>query len=187
MTDTELTERPPLQPADGKMLSPWKDNTALRRGLMRMADLASALLKIERAFDDEDIDVDYSSRWSFEKPYAHINCDEEEKARRVVGKLIRALKMNPKMKKVADDAINAVFELEGAEIVVVGYKPKTCRYEEIEVSLPAEPERIETTVHDAKPARIEKRRVLVCDDATPETQEPEEVAAAAGDNNEVPF
>ncbi len=119
--DNQTIERPPLQPNDGKMLSPWKDNTDLRRALMRTADLAAALLKLERAFGDEDVYVDHSARWSWEKPYARINCDDEEKARKMVGRLIRALHVQPKMKKVADDAIHAHFELEGCDVVVDGF------------------------------------------------------------------
>lgn len=175
----EIQKRTPLKPADGKMLSPWKDNTDLRRALMRMANLAAALLKLERAFGDEDVYVDFSERWSWEKPYARINCDDEEKARKMVGKLIMAMRVQPKMKKVADDAIHAHFDLDACEVVVMGYKPKTCRYEEIEVDIPAEPEKRETIITEAKPARKEKRRVIVCDDAKAEPQVPEEVAAAS--------
>jgi hypothetical protein len=178
-------ERPPLKPADG-MLSLWKDNTHVRRHLLAYADFVPVLLAVERALGDEDVETSVGcytlTRWIDLKP------KDDAHARRLVGALIRALHAQPAIIKVETaegEAMESRWNLDGTVVTVKGYKPKTCRYEEVVVELPAEEEKVETVVTPAKPARVEKRRRIVCDGA--ETQDAAEVTHALAAEEEVPF
>lgn len=168
---------------DPSMVSPWKNNTPLRKHLLRLCPVVEVMVKLDEILGDEFVGIDWSSRWSFETAYVMVECTDEAIARLMVGKLIRGFGFKPKVKKVADDQLQAVFEFDSANVFVTGYKPKTCRYEEIEIKVPATRRRIEKKVIPASKARIEKRRVLVCDDVKVEPQVRSEVESL----NEVPF
>lgn len=180
---TEMVDREPLQSSNGNMIKLWKDNTPLRRHLLRLCPVVEVMVKLDEVFGDQQISIDWSSRWSFETAYVLVECNSEEEARSAVGKLIMSFKKKPKVKKVSDDQLQAIFEFEEANVIVTGYKPKTCRYEEIEIKVPAQRRRIEKKVIPAQKAHIEKRRVLVCDDVKSEPQIPQEVESVS----EVPF
>lgn len=186
----ELVEdivRLPRKQDDPTMVSPWRNNTEFRRSLLRLCDLMPALLTIEKILGDDGVTaVDWNCRWSFEKPYVEITCPNEGAARKIVGHLIRSFKIKSKVKKISDDQMQAIFELDGCEVRVAGYKPKTCRYEEVEIKVPAQRRRIEKKVIPAQKARVEKRRILVCDDVKTEPQIQEEVASV-NLTSEVPF
>lgn len=179
----QVAERGPLQPGDGSAIKLWKDNTPLRRHLLRLCPLVEVMVKLDSILGDSPIGIDWSSRWTFETAYVTVECNSEEQARSVVGKLIMAWGMKPEVKKVSDDQLQAWFKFEEANVIVTGYKPKTCRYEEIEIKVPAQKRKVERKVIPAQKARIEKRRVLVCDDVKVEPQKSEEVEAVS----EVPF
>lgn len=169
------TERPPLKPADTTHgLVPWKTDTALRQYLFAMSEFVPVLLTIERALKTDNPGI--LCGFTYMK-YVDLTPKDDAHARRIVGKLIRAFKAQPEIRKPTDDTMESVWRVDGVIVTVKGYLQKTCRYEEVEVELPAEPERIETVIHEAKPARKEKRRVIVCDDKD-EPQVPQEVAAA---------
>lgn len=174
----EIAERPPLKPNDGTPLRPWKDNTALRRTLFELSEMVPLMLDCERVLGDEDCPIGFNCE--FWGHWLKFNARDEKQARRIVGKLWR-IWGKPKIEKNGDDAMEAKWSFGHIRIEVSGYKPSTCRYEEVLVDVPAEAERIE--VHEAKPARKELRRVLVCDDVKEEPQVDAEVAST----EEVPF
>lgn len=179
MTETE-TPRPPLKPAETTHgLIPWKTDTNLRMYLYNMSEFVPVLLMLERALKTDNPGIMCGFTYM---RYVDITPTDDSHARRIVGKLIRAFKAQPEIRKPTEDAMESVWKVDGTIVTVKGYLQKTCRYEEVEVELPAEPERIDTVVHEAKPARKEKRRVIVCDEKD-EKQVPQEVAAAS----EVPF
>lgn len=176
-----IVEKEPLKSSDGSMLSPWKQNTQIRRDLFLMSEIVSILLTIDKALGDYDVSFDYRCFWW--SNYVQLTAKDETEARKIVGHLIRAFKKNPIVKKVADDQLEAEWMIDNVPVTVKGYKPATCRYEEIEVQIPATKRRVEKNIIPASKARVEKRRVLVCDDAKIEPQ----VAAEVESANEVPF
>lgn len=183
MNEIPPVVRLPRDPNDPTIVVPYKNNTYLRKHLLRLCPAVELMVKIDKVLGDENIDIDWSSRWTWESAYVIIKCNSEEQARLMVGRFIRALGIKNKVKKIGDDELQAIFELEGVNLIITGYKPKTCRYEEIEIKVPAQRRKIEKKVIPAQKARIEKRRILVCDDVKMEDQVPEEVKSAS----EMPF
>lgn len=179
--EISVSERPPLQPWDGTPLSPWKTNTDLRQTLFDLSEFVPVMLKIEAALQDDNPSIWWHC-WSWDKEI-ELTPRDEEHARKIVGKLIFAFGKQPEIKKVADDQLESSWTIEGTNVKVKGYKPKTCRYEEIEVKIPAQKRRIEKKVIPAQKARVEKRRVLVCDDVTPKPLVQDDVQST----EEVPF
>lgn len=172
----------PLKPSNGETVSPWKRDTEIRDQLFRISEIVPVLLTIEQALGDHKCGFDYRCFWW--STYVQLTAKDEADARKIVGYLIRAFKKNPTVKKVADDQLEAEWMIDKIPVTVRGYKPATCRYEEIEVKVPATRRRIEKKVIPAQKARIEKRRVLVCDDVKVEPQKLEEVEAVS---QEIPF
>jgi hypothetical protein len=180
----EVTERPPLKPWDGTPLLPWKTNTRLRRHLFDLSEIVPIMLQIEAALGDADIAVHYGT-WPWHGGrYIQLTPADDAEARRVVGKLIRAFKAKPKIKKTGDAEMESEWTIACSDMTVLvtvkGYKPKTCRYVETVVEVPAQEARTEIVEHAAVPASTTIKRVLVCDDAAPEAEEtpenkPEEV------------
>lgn len=155
-------EKEPLKPWDGTPVSLWKTNTKLRKALFDLSEFVPIMLKLETALQDDDVTI-WWHVWDFDKQI-ELSPRDEEHARKIVGKLIFAFGRKPQIKKVSDDALESFWSLDGGTVTVKGYKPKTCRYEEIEVKVPATRRRIEKKIIPAQKARVEKRRVLVCDD-----------------------
>lgn len=181
---TESSDRPPLKSSDGSMILPWKTNTLLRRTLLDLSDMVPIMLKCEEALGDLDVHIGFNCE--FWGQWLKFNCSDEETARKVVGKLWRVLG-KPRIEKPEPDKMMAFWQIDKVRIEVSGYKPTTCRYEEVNVELPAEPERTEIKVIEAKPARTEMRRILVCDTFESEPQVDVEVATASSNTEEVPF
>lgn len=179
--NSELQEQAPLQPANGKMISPWKTNTSIRRDLLRLSDFVPLLLQVDRALGDLECVVAYNPHWWGN--YIQLTASDEKHARKIVGKLIRSFKTKQTVKKVNDTEVVAEWIINGVAITVHGYKPKTCRYEEVTVLVPAQPERVETKTIAAVEEHLEKRRILVCDDIKDEPQLAQEV----DESSEVPF
>ena len=183
MIETE-TPQPPLKSAETTHgLIPWKTDTNLRKYLYDMSEFVPVLLTLERALKTDNPAI--LCGFVYHK-YVDLTPKDDAHARRLVGKLIRAFKAQPSVKKVEGaegETMESYWVIDGVIVTVKGYLQKTCRYEEVEVELPAEPERVDTVIHAAKPARTVKRRVIVCDEKD-EKQIPEEVVAAGG---EVPF
>lgn len=171
----------PLEPGDGSTILPWKTDTTLRKQLYLLSEFVPVMLKIEAALQSDNPGIWWHC-WEWDREI-EITPKDEEHARKIVGKLIFAFGSKPDIKKISDDELVSEWKIEGTVVKVKGYKPKTCRYEEIEVKVPASRRRIEKKVIPAQKARIEKRRILVCDDAKTEPQVPEEVKVV----NEVPF
>lgn len=168
---TQTIEKPPLKPWDGTPLLPWKTNTRLRRQLFDISEVVPIMLQIEVALGDADVAVCYGT-WPWHGGrYVQLTPDNDDDARRIVGKLIRAFRSKPKIKKVGDDQMESEWAIACSDMIVLvtvkGYKPKTCRYEEIEEEVPEQPERTETIHHEAIPAHKKTKRVLVCDDVEP--------------------
>lgn len=179
--ENEAVEKQPLQPSNGSMISPWKQNTQIRKELFWISEFVPIMLIIEKALGDHDCGFDYRCFWW--SKFISLSAKDEQDARKIVGYLIRAFNSKPTIKKVADDALEAEWIIDNIPVTVKGYKPATCRYEEIEIKVPAQRRKVEKKIIPAQKARIEKRRVLVCDDAKIEPQ----VAAEVGASNEVPF
>lgn len=167
--------------SDPTMISPWKTNTQVRKELFFISEMVPILLTIERALGDHDCGFEYRCFWW--SKFVALTAKDEQDARKIVGYLIRAFNKKPKIKKVADDALEAEWMIDSIPITVRGYKPATCHYEEVEIKVPAQRRRVEKKVILAQKARIEKRRILVCDDAKTEPQVAEEVK----ESSEVPF
>lgn len=170
----EVATRPPLEPWDGKPVLPWKTNTRLRRTLFDVSEIVPILLQMEAVFGEDDVDVMFG-HWPWKGGrYIQLTPRDDAHARAIVGKLIRLFRAKPTIKKVGDDALESHWwvpcsDMEVA-VTVKGYKPKTCRYEEVEVEVPAQEARTETVVHEAVPAYKTTKRVLVCDEA-PEAED----------------
>lgn len=160
--ESEIAIKEPLKSSDGSMISPWKQNTQIRRDLYRISEIVPILLTIEKALGDDDVGFDYRCFWWSQ--FINLTAKDDAHARKIVGHLIRAFKGNPVVKKVADDQLVAEWVIDKIPITVTGYKPVTCRYEEIEIKVPAQRKKIERKVIPAVKAHIEKRRVLVCDE-----------------------
>jgi hypothetical protein len=170
----ELAERPPLKPWDGTPLLPWKTNTKLRRHLFDLSEIVPIMLQIEAALGDIDVGIYYGS-WPWHGGrYVQLTPADDAEARRVVGKLIRAFKAKPTIKKTGDDEMESEWAIYCSDmkvlVTVKGYKPKTCRYVEIEEEVPEQPERTETVHHAAVPAHTKTKRILVCDEVAPEPE-----------------
>lgn len=168
-------------------LLPWKTNTKLRRQLFDLSEVVPLMLKIEAVMGDEDLDVMFGV-WPWHGGrYIQLTPKNDEHARKVVGRLIRAFRAKPAIKKTGDDEMESNWWIDCSGdvkvlITVKGYKPKTCRYEEVVVQVPEQPERTETVHHEAIPAHTTTKRVLVCDDAAPKAEETTEEKT-----QEVPF
>lgn len=124
------------------------------------------MLTIERVLKQDNPGISWGC-WTWHK-YIDITPTNDEHARRIVGKLIRAFRAQPEIVKPTDDTMESRWKIEGVDVTVKGYKPKTCRYEEVEVEVPEQEARIETIHHEAVPAHTKMKRVLVCDDVAPE-------------------
>lgn len=181
MESVEIGERESLKPSDGSMISPWKQNTEIRKELFLISETVPILLTIEKALGDHDCGFEYRCFWW--SKFIALTAKDEADARKIVGYLIRAFNKKPNIKKVADDALEAEWIIDKIPVTVRGYKPATCRYEEVEIKVPAQRRKVERKIIPAQKARIEKRRILVCDDVKVEPQKIEEVESA----NEVPF
>lgn len=154
-----VQERAPLQPAESTFLEPYKSNTSIRRRLLETARWVDVMLALDRLFGDENVRVvALPASWGC---YVQIDAQDEAHSRRLVGRLIRLFHMQPRIDKIGDDQLRSVFVVDGVEVQVDGYKPKTCRYEEVDVVVPATEEKVEVT--PAQPERVERRRILVCD------------------------
>lgn len=169
---------PELKPCDGTPLLPWKTNTRLRRQLFDLSEVVPIMLQIEAALGDSDVAFHYGTWPWYGGRYVQLMPDNDADARRIVGKLIRAFRSKPKIKKVGDDQMESEWAIACSDMTVLvtvkGYKPKTCRYEEVIVEVPAEEARTETVHHAAVPAHTTTKRVLVCDDVAPEAEETSE-------------
>lgn len=179
-------ERPPLKPWDGTPLLPWKTDTRLRRQLFDLSEMVPIMLQIEAALGDEDVAFHFGV-WPWHGGrYVQLTPDNDADARRIVGKLIRAFRAKPTIKKTGDAEMESEWQIKCSDmhvlVTVKGYKPKTCRYEEVVVEVPEQEARTETIHHEAVPAHTTKKRVLVCDDVAPQPEDIPEAATA-----EVPF
>lgn len=163
MVNLSTEEKPPFKNWDGTDHWIYKTNTLLRRTLLDLAEFVPVMLACERALQDEDAGMSYTCEYWGQ--YINFAANNDAHARRIVGKLWRTFG-KPQIEKPTEDTMRARWQVGKIRISVDGYKPKTCRYEETKVELPAEPERVE--IVEAKPARTERRRVLVCDDAQPD-------------------
>lgn len=180
----EEVVRLPRKQDDPTMVSPWKNNTQMRRELFRLSEFVPVMLKLDAALQDMDVGVWWHC-WSWDQQI-ELTAVDEGQARKIVGKLIFAFGSKPEIKKVADDKLESHWLVDGVAIIVKGYKPSTCHYEEVEVKIPAQRRKVEKKVIPAQKARTEKRRILVCDDVKTEPQIQEEVASV-NLTSEVPF
>lgn len=171
---TPTIEREPLKPWDGKPLLPWKTNTALRRHLFNLSELVPIMLQVEAALGDNEVGVYFGTHSWHGGTYLDLSPADDAQARRIVGSLIRAFKSKPQIKKTGDDTMESFWRFEASDfpimVTVKGYKPKTCRYEEVIVEVPAEEARTETIHHAAVPASTKTKRILVCDEVEPEAE-----------------
>lgn len=146
MSAQELAALPPLKPCDGKMLKIWKDDTPLRATLLKLSDITPALLRCEKALGDMSVGMYwYCETWAV---WIRFNCNSEEEARKVTGKFWREFG-KPKIEKPSDDTMEAHWLVDGLTIKVCGYKPKTCRYEEVQVLVPAKEREVKTMIIEA--------------------------------------
>lgn len=161
-------------------ISLYKPSTRIRRTLEDISRRAEMLIVLDDILGDEEVSCYDTSDYEGEvsRPRMVLMPGNADAARKMVGRLIRAFGFKPRIKKESDTDLKARFEFAGFVVEVHDYRTANCRLVEQEVELPAEEERVVVT--PARPARTEKKMVLVCDEG--EVQEPREQPA-----EEVPF
>lgn len=106
--------------------------------------------------------IGFSTSWDSltSKKTVDVWPESTEIARKVVGSLIRAMKTTPVFQKWAEDRAEARFPFGDILIRVNSYQGANCRLVEIDVVIPAEPERVVAST----PERIEKKLVMECNE-----------------------